>query len=282
MHYLKIFLVGFLIIILFSFLNFYVSIKPPKFRTNITPTTYDLKYEEITINTKDGLKLKGWFIPNEKSNKAIIVTHGYPFDKNNILTGTYFLAKKYNLLLFDFRYFGESEGKYTSVGYHETEDFKAAIQYLKSRNFTKIGAIGFSLGAAVILLTNSPDVKAIVSDSSYATIDKMIEKSYFIFPGILKIPFVWLTKLYSHIFLRISTKEVSPLKNIQNIKAPILFIHGEKDTQIPVENTELLYEASNKNKTELWIIPNADHGTALLYYPNEYEKKVIEFFEKNL
>ncbi|MEK6922649.1 MAG: alpha/beta fold hydrolase [Nanoarchaeota archaeon] len=279
--YIKIILILLVIIIIFSFLNFYISIHPPKFKTNLAPTAYSLDYEEITLKTTDGLKLKGWFIP-KKTDKAIIITHGYPFDKNNILGGTHFLAKKYNLLLFDFRYFGESEGKYTTVGYHETKDFLAAVQYLKDKNFTRIGAIGFSLGAATSLMANSPDVKAIVADSSYATIDKMIERSYFIFPGILKLPFVWLTKLYSYILLGISTNEISPLKQVPNIKSPILFIHGEKDTQIPVENTKLLYEASNKNKTILWLIPNVDHGAAHFYNPEEYEKKVIDFFEDNL
>ena len=138
------------------------------------------------------------------------------------------------------------------------------------------------MGAAAILMANSPDVKAIVSDSSYASIGKMIERSYYIFPGIIKLPFVYLTKLYSRIFLKINIEDISPLNEIKKIKVPILFIHGEKDSQIPVENSKLLYEASNKNQTTLWIVSGVDHGAAHAYYQREYEKRILNFFEKNL
>jgi len=269
-------------IILISFLNFYISIHPPKYKTNVTPETFNLNYEEIILKTRDNVRLKAWFIPNNKTNKAVIITHGYPFDKNNIIQATYFLASRFNIFLFDFRYFGESEGRYTTAGYKEVNDFLAAVQFLKDKNFTNIGAIGFSLGAAVILRANSPDIKAIVSDSSYANLDKMVERSYYIFPGIFKLPFVYLTRLYARIFLKINTKDMSPLNDIKKIKVPILFIHGEKDTQIPLENTLLLYEASNKNKTKLWVVPKVDHGMAHFYYQKEYEEKIIKFFEENL
>ena len=266
-------------ILLFSFLNFLLSIHPPRYTTVITPKDLSLNYESISFTTQDNLLIKGWFIPNNKTDKVLIILHGYPFDKGNIMQATYFLADHFNLLYFDFRYFGESQGKYTSVGYHEQKDLKAAVAFLKQRNFTKIGSLGFSLGAATILMTNSPQIKAIVADSSYANIDKMIKRTYFIFPSITKMPFIWLTKLYAFISLRINTSKISPLKEIPNIQAPILLIHATEDTQIPVENSKLLYEASNKNTTELLLI-KGDHGASISN--PEYEKRIIEFFNRNL
>ena len=279
----KLILLFIVIIIVISFLNFYMAVHPFKFKTGFTPDKVNLKYENISLKTSDNFTIKGWFIPaKNKTDKTIIVCHGYPFDKNNIFTATYFLAEKFNILLVDFRYFGESEGKFTTLGYNEKKDFLAAIEYLKDRNLTKIGAMGFSLGAATIIMANSKDVKAIIADSPYATIDKMIERTYFIFPSITKIPFVFLTKLYTRIFLGIKTKDISPLQVISKIKAPILLIHGAKDSQIPVENSKILYEASDKNKTELWIVPRADHGYAHYLYPGVYEEKIVNFFNKNI
>lgn len=281
--YIKIFLVIIAIIIVISLLNFYMAVHPTRFKTGITPDKVNLKYENINFKTSDNIKIKGWFIQAKtKSDKTIIVCHGYPFDKNNIFGATYFLAEKFNLLYFDFRYFGESQGKYTTIGYKEKEDFLAAVNFLKQKNLTKIGALGFSLGAAAIIAANSKDVKAIVADSSYATLDKMIERTYFIFPGFTKKPFVFLTKLYTKIFLGIDTKDIAPVNDISKIKVPVLLIHGEKDSQIPVENSKILYEASNKDKTELWIVPKADHGYAHYLYPEIYEQKLFEFFENNL
>lgn len=278
-NYLIIILIVLGFIIFLSFVNFLLSIHPPRYTTTITPKDLGLEYELISFTTEDNLILKGWLIPNNSTKKVLIITHGYPFDKGNIMQATHFLSPHFNLLYFDFRYFGESQGKYTSVGYHEKRDLKAAVSFLKEKNFTKIGTLGFSLGAATILMTNSPDIKAIVADSSYADIDKMIKRTYFIFPSITKMPFVWLTKLYTFIFLRIKTSQISPLKEIHNIKTPILLIHATEDTQIPVENSKLLYETSNKNTTQLWLIPG-DHGTSIAH--PEYQEKIIQFFEKNL
>lgn len=285
MHtYIKIIILLIAIILIFSLLTFYMAVHPAKFKTGTTPDKLGLKYENISFKTSDNLLIKGWFIPaKKKQNKTIIVTHGYPFDKNNILSGTYFLTEKFNILLFDFRSFGESEGSYTTFGYNEKRDFLAAVDWLKkNKKNTKIGAMGFSLGAAVILMANSDDVKAIVADSSYANIDKMIERTYFFFPSITKKPFVWLTKLYTLIFLKINTKDISPLNEISKIKVPIFLIHGDKDSQIHVENSKMLYEASNKNKTNIWIAANADHGYTHNLYKKEYEKRIFDFFEKNL
>ncbi len=274
-------LLGFIIVL--SLANFFLSIFPPKFKTKITPFNYNLQYENVTFTTSDGLKLKGWFIPNKKSDAVIIVGHGYPFDKANILQATYFLADGYNLLLFDFRYFGESEGRYSTGGAKESKDILAAIEFLKKeKDFTEIGAIGFSMGGAAILMSESKDLKAVVIDSTYANADLLFERLYVMFPGILKLPFVWLTKFYALLFLRIDSNEISPVNSIQQMKAHILLIHGEKDSQIPVENAKLLYENSNKEITEIWIVPGADHGMAFALYEDEYKKGVLEFFDKNL
>lgn len=276
-----VFIVGFIIFL--SFVNFILSIIPPKFKTNVNPATYNLKYENVSFVTSDGLKLRGWFIPNEESDAVVIVGHGYPFDKANILQATHFLAEEYNLLLFDFRYFGESEGRYTTGGVKESRDVLAAIKFLKDKkNFTKIGAIGFSMSGAAILMSESKDLKAAVIDSTYATGDLILERLYVFFPGVLKLPFIWLMKFYALLFLKINANEVSPLDSIVNVEFPALLIHGENDSQIPVKNSQLLYENSNKDKTELWIVSNADHGMAFVVNPEEYQKKVLEFFGKHL
>lgn len=272
------------VIIFLSVVNFYIAIKPPKMGIKRDPSVLNLKYENISFKTSDGLTLRGWFIPSNYSKAVVIVGHGYPFRKDDVLVFGSFLHKYYNLLFFDFRYFGDSEGTYTTVGWKEQKDLQAAIDYLKSRkdiDSGKIGAIGFSLSAATMLMTKS-DIKAIVADSPYASLDRMIAQSYRIFPGFTKLPFVWINKLLAKIIFGLDATEVSPEKTIKDLKVPVLLIHGDKDSQIPVENSKLLYEASDKNITELWIVPGADHGASHAMYPEKYEKKVLDFFEKNL
>ncbi len=278
--WIKILLFIVLFLIVLSLLTFFMSIRPAKIITNLEPSDLGLKYEEIVFKSTDGMKLSGWFIPNHKTKTAIIVMHGYPADKANLLGIAEFLAKDFNVFLFDFRSFGKSEGFYTTVGYLEKNDLLGAINFLeKEKNITKIGLYGFSLGGAVALMTNHNNVKAIVTDSAYAKLSHMAEHMYSQF-FILKYPLAFLTKLYGLIFLRINVDSVNPVDNIKNIKIPILLIHAEKDSQIPVKEAYLLHEANKK--AELWIIKNADHGMTHSINPEEYEERVIEFFNDNL
>ena len=268
-----------LFLILFSLLTFYMSIHPMKIVTNLEPSDLGLEYEEITFKSTDGIKLSGWLIPNNKTKKTIIVMHGYPADKANLLGIAEFLAKDFNVFLFDFRSFGKSEGSFTTAGYLEKNDLIGAINYLdKEKNLTKIGLYGFSLGGAVALMANHKNVKAIVTDSAYAKLSDIVKHMYRMF-FILKYPLAYLTKLYGILFLKINIDDASPADSIKSMKVPILIIHAEKDSQIPVKEAYLLHEA-NKN-TELWIVENAEHGMTHSINPEKYEKRVIEFFEEN-
>ena len=269
-----------LFLIIFSFLTFLLSLHPQKIITNLKPSDFGLKYEEVIFKSTDGIKLSGWFIPNNKTKATIIVMHGYPADKANLLDIADFLAKDFNVFLFDFRNFGKSEGNYTTAGAFEKNDLLGAIEYLeREKDITKIGLYGFSLGGAVALMANNKNVKAIVTDSAYARLDDIVKHMYSIF-FILKYPLAYLTKLYGILFLKINIEDVNPVDNMKNIKAPILLIHAEKDSQIPVEEAYLLHDANKK--AELWIVKNADHGMAHSINSEEYEKKVLDFFRENL
>ncbi len=269
-----------LFLVFLSLSAFFMSIRPMKIITNREPSDLGLEYEEINLNSTDDVKLSGWFLPNNKTKSAIIVMHGYPADKANLLGTAEFLAKEFNVFLFDFRSFGKSEGRFTTAGYLEKNDLIGAIEYLeKERDITRIGLYGFSLGGAVSLMANHENVRAIVSDSAYARLSHMSERMYRIF-SFLKYPLAFLTKIYGILFLRINIDEVNPVDNIKNIKIPILIIHAEKDSQIPVSEAYLLHDANKK--TELWIVENAEHGMTHSVNAVKYEEKVLDFFKKHL
>lgn len=271
-------------IILVSLYATYSSTHPPRQPIDVTPKDIDLDYEAVSFDTDDGVTIKAWFIPaGEKTKKTIIAMHGYPFNKANILGFARFLHEDYNLLFFDFRAMGESSGKVTTGGLNEQKDLAAAIKYLReNKNITKVGTLGFSLGAAVSILSakDNPEIKVIVSDSGYATLDRIIRSMYrqFFF---LKAPFVKSSEFFAKVLFGIDVNKVSPLDEIKNINTPILFIHGEKDSQISVEDSKLLYEAANQPK-ELWIIKEADHGESHYLKGKEYERRVLEFFDRYL
>jgi len=271
------FLIGFIIII--SLLQFFVNIRPPRYYSHDTPDKYGLKYENISFTTSDNIKIKGWLITSKKANGTVIIGHGYPFDKGNILPVAKFLYPDYNLLYYDHRYFGESSGSISTVGIREIRDIKAALDFVRKKFGKKpVAFYGFSLSASAMLMSNA-DVNAIIADSAYANLENMIKHIYSIF-GPLKYPFVKTTNIISMVFFKIHPKNVSPAWTIKDIKTPILVMHGEKDSQIPVENAYLL-KKSNPN-IELWIAKDADHGEAYSLYSGEYKKRVKDFLKKNM
>lgn len=281
--YLGLFL-GFLI--LFSLYGFWVAIHPPRYITNLTPKDLGWEFEEVKLTTSDGVKLSAWLVPfdsaqGKPSDKVIILLHGYPADKANLLQWAEFLHNDFNLLFLDFRYFGDSGGSLTTIGYKEQDDLQAAIDYLKNKGLTKIGAMGFSLGGTVAILRGQV-IKAIVSDSAFANIDLMGYEFYKPL-WIIKYPLTALTKLWAQIFLGINANEVSPERAASNIKIPILVIHSKKDQTIPFENAERLQKALAKNsKAEFFFLEQGTHGFLPANIRAEYEKRALEFFKKNL
>ncbi len=263
-----------------SLWGFYISIRPPKITSQITPKDLGLNYEEVSFTTADGIKLAGWYLPAQiEKAKTIILLHGYPADKGNILPAFSFLNKTYNLLLFDFRYLGQSEGKYTTAGAKEVEDLLAAIRFLKTKDINQVGVWGFSMGGAVALMTapRAPEIKAIVSESSYASLDLMALDLYRI--PILNYPLASLTKLWAKIFLGIDLKNVSPANSAKNLNIPILIVHSKNDEVIPFKNALLIQEALKNNpRAEFWFEENLIHGQL----GGEYQKRIGEFFDKNL
>ena len=278
------------VITLLPFLNLILSIFPPTLKTLDDPAHYGLPYENVSFTTSDGLTLRGWFIPaavdGSTSKKAtILVGHGYPFDKANILRHGRFLHSRFHLLFFDFRYFGDSDGAYTTAGLLETRDVEAAVTYLKQREEVdplRIGALGFSMSAAAFILARHPDIRAIVADSSYASLADLVGRQFFFLPGPTKWPLVALTKLYARLLLGVDIGTASPAQVVRELAVPLLLIHGDRDSQIPAYHTREIAANADPSLTEVWIVPGADHGIAHAQEGERYEARVRQFFLQHL
>jgi uncharacterized protein len=264
-------------VILLSLFFFCLYVFPKRTVSSFTPKQWLMQYQDVTLTTRDGLKLAAWFIPNKKSTKAIIFCHGYPMDKGNIFGVTEFLAKDYNLLYFDFRAMGQSQGRVCTTGWREREDFLSAVKFLKDKGFNDIGAFGFSMGAAVIFMADSPDIKCIISDSSYSRLETAVGMVFRNF-GFLKWPLKRLAKLWSVIFLQIDMDAVAPVNFVARLNKPVFLIHCRADTIIPVTEALELHKANPR--TELLLIPGGDHGESV--YSDDYEPRIVKFFKSNL
>ncbi|HEX6175108.1 MAG TPA: alpha/beta fold hydrolase, partial [Candidatus Binatia bacterium] len=242
-------------LILISAWGFYISIRPPRIISSITPSAYNMQYENVSFETADGITLRGWHVPSQKkTDKTLILLHGYPADKGDILPALAFLQKDFNLLLFDFRYLGQSDGSYSTAGAKEVEDLLAAIRFLKSRGITEVGIWGFSMGGAVALMAieKAPEIKAVVAESSYASLSDMALQFFRV--RLINYPIAYLIGLWAKLFIGIDLKDASPAERIRSSTIPILITHSSTDAVIPFSQAKLLQQALvNNSRAEFWF-----------------------------
>jgi pimeloyl-ACP methyl ester carboxylesterase len=246
---------------------------------------YGMEFEAIELQTSDRLTLGGVWIPADGSDKAIVIMHGhggsYDYD---LYRAPALHTAGFNVLLFDFRAHGRSEGKRMTFGYEEQRDVLAAIAFLHKRGIRHIGLLGFSYGgmAAMISTPNSPDVEAVISDGGPARIRTAIAR-HAVELGIplwLGKALAWLIISMTSLRLGVNLFRYEPIRWVGKIAPrPILFIHGNHDQYLP--DFDELYAAARQPK-ELWRLPDAGHTTASQLYPEEHARRVIEFFQRYL
>jgi uncharacterized protein len=285
-------LLFFSILIILS-ISTYVSWKlthPKREKHNTTPQDFDLSYEDVVFQSrKDKLNLKGWLIRAAASQYTITFSHGYGKDRLHDNIPALALAKDfvqhgYNVLLFDYRNSGESEGNLTSMGQYEIDDLLGALDFIKSQGDIgeHVGVIGFSMGAATALMAAARDegFEVAIADSSFADLTTYLEENLPVWSRLPAIPFNAIIKRMVPILTGLDSKVVSPIKEIGQVKGWILLIHGARDTKVPVENSQELFRAAKLTREHLIIIPDANHIQGYKVNSELYKAKLFTFLDK--
>lgn len=244
----------------------------------------DISADIIEFQSSSGATIHGWFLQGKENAGAIVLMHGVRANRLAMLDRARFLNHEgFSVLLFDFQAHGESIGKNITFGYLESRDAQSAIDYIRSRlPQEKIGVIGVSMGGAAFLLAEQKlNVNAVVLEMVYPTIEQAISNRITSRLGSWSSIFTPLLTLQLKPKLGIDIKDLRPIDYISEINSPTLFIAGEMDEHTTLEESSALFAAANEPK-EIWIVPNAKH---IDFYPlvkEEYEQRVLQFFEKHL
>jgi dipeptidyl aminopeptidase/acylaminoacyl peptidase len=248
--------------------------------------------EQVSFKSLDGLNINGYFYPNLEARAVLIMCHGFHGAAHDVHEAALMVqAAGYNALTFDFRGCGASEGTRTSVGFWEVQDALGAVEYVKTRpevDPEQVALYGYSMGGATALMTaeQCPDIKAVITDCAFASLDTIVDVNFRYFYRLPKFPFAGPAVWWSRRFARIAGKRVDPVESLQKMaqegrSLPHLIIHGQKDKAIPVSEACLLYEASPGPK-ELWIVPDADHVVAAHHDHGAYLRRIDEFLRMYL
>jgi dipeptidyl aminopeptidase/acylaminoacyl peptidase len=251
------------------------------------PDNFGLKYEDVSFPGRDGLTLRGWWLEGGDSRRVIVMIHGANGDRADQSIKMLDIAGEmvnagYNVLMFDLRGHGQSEGERLSLGYYEQSDLLGAIDYVKQRGMNKIYVIGFSMGAATALMTaaNCKLIDAVVADSSFAYLADMVEPQFSKRSNLPKL-FIPLITFFMNKVYGIDLSMPKPIDAVRQFTMPpILIIHGGQDNTVPVEHASKLAKASCNPNTMLWIVPEAKHVGSYRSRPKEYITKVLSFFDQ--
>jgi len=266
-------------------------IHPLRHRAENTPADVGIEtWEEVRFASTDGIELAAWFVPpaTDGNGATIIFLHGFGSNRGELLEQAEMLTRRgYGALLPDMRNHGDSGGTLTTLGFSEVDDVRASVDYLLSRpevNAERIGLVGLSMGAATALRATAriPEIRAVVAEAAYTSIEDNIADGVQAFTGLPAFPFAPLIIWFCQNESGVSMQSIRPIDDLSAIAPrPILFIHGERDGLINVHNSERLYEAASEPK-ELYLIADAAHGNYLDHEPEEFERRLVAFFEMNV
>jgi len=246
-----------------------------------SPADVGLRYEKVSFKTQDGLTLRGWFLPGS-NGAGIIVIHGHGTNREYVFEVSAMLARHhYSVLTFDVRAQGESDGLVLN---HVELDVLAAVDYLKTRaevRLDRIGAWGFSLGGMMVIhgAALSDAIKAVAADGTGISGIKDT------LPPRTLADLLYLTyDITFYISLPIRVGRFAPSATIDAVPKiaprPLLLI-ASADWQYEREYNEAFYAAAGEPKS-LWLIPGILHGGGWSKYPDEYERRLTEFFDQAL
>ena len=245
-----------------------------------TPADYGLAYEDVTFATARGLELSAWYIPTQ-NGAAVITVHGAGNNRSTVMDEAVTIARHgYGVLMVDLEGFGDSQGRGNMMGWIGARSVHAAVDYLLGRpdvDPERIGGYGRSMGGEVLLQAagESTHIKAIVSEGGTGrTAADFAELDDGWFEAI--VPFQTVMGTAMHL---VSGEPVPPpLKQMVQQIAPrrVLLIAA-----MVREETDLTgqYLQLGGPSFELWTIPETKHVGAYDLHPEEYEQRVVAFFD---
>jgi uncharacterized protein len=245
------------------------------------PSDSGLSYEDVTFESNDGTKLHGWFIPAKDPAWATVIHfHGNAGNISGHLRFVNWLPYHgCNLLMFDYRGYGTSEGKPSRRGLFE--DSMAALDYALSRDDVdpeRVVLLGQSLGGAdaIAVASEAGDavVRAVVLDSAFYSYRSIVRDK------IGELPVLgWFKSPLSYVMATNSFHSGRLIASLSPI--PVMIIHGTDDQVVPYHHGQMLYEHAREPKTFL-TVEGGKHVTALTVYGHIYQQQVLEFFKQAL
>jgi fermentation-respiration switch protein FrsA (DUF1100 family) len=234
----------------------------PSARLEGTPAALGLAFEDVLVDTADGVRIHGWHLPGP-GRGALLYCHGNAGNISHRITRLRALHDRLGLaiLIFDYRGYGRSAGVPGEAGTYA--DARAMRGWLRARGAGPVVYFGESLGAAVaVQLAADEPPAALVLEAPFASVQAMANATL---PGA-----GWLFRT-----------RYDALGTVGRVRAPVLVLHGEADEVVPYRQGRAVFDAAAQPKA-FASIPGGRHNDLLEAGGETYWRAWIGFLDAHL
>ena len=248
----------------------------------------DHNVQDVYINSHDGLKLHGLWIPAANARGTVLFAHGY---RSTMLVDfglafDFYHTHGMNLLVPDQRCHGKSEGRYITFGVKESRDMQNWLDY-HNRQLSTVPVIlsGLSMGASTMLYLADKDlpenVKGIIADCGFTSPKDILASVFTRVIHLPAAPTLWVTDILARLFAGFRLDEQDTRRSLERSRLPVFLVHGTNDDFVPCEMTKAGYAACTGEK-HLLLVEAAGHGLSFLVAKEKYTAMIKDFLDQHI
>ena len=251
--------------------------------------SHNSELADVAIRARDGATLNAWSIrPRNSNGRVVILLHGLG-DNRLAMIGyaELFLGHGFSVLMPDARAHGTSGGQLSTYGLLESEDIHRWFDWLQQNQHPGcIFGFGESMGAAQVLqsLHTEPRFCAVAAESAFSSfreiaydrVGQFFQTGPWLGRTVLR-PVVEVAFGYTRWKYKLDLEQVSPQRIVAATSVPVLLIHGQSDSNIPIRHSRRI--SADNPILVLWEVPDADHCGAISTAPQEFEQRLIHWFD---
>ncbi len=244
--------------------------------------------EDVSVTTPDAAVMYAWLLrPAHSNGDAVVLLHGLGDNRLGMTGyGEFLLVHGFTVLLPDSRAHGASGGALATYGLLERNDIHQWFDLLSTKIHPRcVYGLGESMGAAELLESLQSETRfcSVVAESSFSDFreiayDRMGQPFHggpWIGRTLLR-PLVEVAFLRARWKYKLDMQQISPSDAVAASHVPVLLIHGQIDSNIPVRHSRLIH--THSPATVLWEVPGADHCGAMSTAPHEFDRRLLGWF----
>jgi len=248
----------------------------------------DADLADASMATPDGITLRAWDIrPHRANGDAVLLLHGVADNRLGMARYAEFLvAHGFTVLMPDARAHGASGGEIATYGLVERADVRQWVEYLSAHEHPRcIFGLGESMGAAQLLQSLGVGAQfcAVAAESPFAKFREIaydrMGQPFHLGPWVGRTvlrPLVEIAFLRARWKFKVNMEQASPEEAVNETQIPVLLIHGQVDSNIPVRHSRRIH--ARDPASVLWEVPNAEHCSAIATAPREFEQRLLAWF----